>query len=274
MQGRSISCLALLSLALCFLVKVHSAPWAETGQQSANVIPQVRLISSNPGSAKWERLAGFPRAVLLEAASLQGETASLQRDSNTGIGARLLAFFSRMADSSWSTGLHESRYAYDLIESVHVWALCLFFGLAVMFDLRLLNWTMRTVPVSEVARRLLPWTVVGFVIMVISGALLFSAIPLRSYQNIFFRTKMILLLVAGLNVWIFHSGVYRRVATWDVNTVPPRAARVAGALSIALWICIVLSGRMIAYNWFDCDRQPQRPIINFLTSCVPSAPEH
>ena len=267
MQGRATSLLAMSLFALFFLANAHTAAWTDRAEESSNRGPQAHLISAAPGSEKWERLATFPRTVSLEAASLQG-------DSNTGIGARLLAFFSRMADSSWSTGLHESRYAYDLIESVHVWALCLFFGLAVMFDLRLLNWTMRTVPVSEVARRLLPWTVVGFVIMVISGALLFSAIPLRSYQNIFFRTKMILLLVAGLNVWIFHSGVYRRVATWDVNTVPPRAARVAGALSIVLWVCIVLSGRMIAYNWFDCDRQPQRPIVNFLTSCVPGPPEH
>ena len=53
--------------------------------------------------------------------------------------------------------------------------------------------------------------------------------------------------------------------------VPPRAARVAGALSLVLWIGIVLSGRMIAYNWFDCDRQPQPAIVNFLTSCVPNA---
>jgi hypothetical protein len=277
MQGRGISWLALLLFALCFLPNARTAAWVDTGQQSTNVAPRVHLISSDAGAEKWERLASFPRAASLETAflegenaSLQHETASLQADSNTGIGARLLEFFSRMADSSWSTGLHESRYAYDLIESVHVWALCLFFGLAVMFDLRLLNWTMRTVPVSEVARRLLPWTVFGFVIMVISGALLFSAIPLRSYQNIFFRTKMILLLLAGLNVWIFHSGVYRGVATWDVNSAPPRAARVAGALSIVLWVCIVLSGRMIAYNWFDCDRQPQRPIINYLTSCIPT----
>ncbi len=86
--------------------------------------------------------------------------------------------------------------------------MCLFFGLAVMFDLRLLGWTMRKVPVSEFARRLLPWTMAGFVIMVISGTLLFYAIPVRSYQNIFFRFKMILLLLAGLNVWIFHSRVY------------------------------------------------------------------
>jgi len=200
-------------------------------------------------------------------------TVLLQTPAAQGIGGSLLAFFSRLGDSSWSVGLHESRYAYDLIESVHVWTLTLFFGLAVMFDLRLLGWTMRSVPVSEVARRLLPWTVLGFVVMVISGTLLFTAIPLRSYQNIFFRIKMAMLLLAGLNVWIFHSGVYRRVTTWDVASAPPRAARVAGALSLVLWVCIVLSGRMIAYNWFDCDRQPQRPIINYLTSCVPNQSE-
>jgi hypothetical protein len=52
--------------------------------------------------------------------------------------------------------------------------------------------------------------------------------------------------------------------------VPPRAVRVAGALSLSLWIGIIFSGRMIAYNWFDCDRQPQWAIINFLTSCTPA----
>src|ERR1700730_12180355 len=182
----------------------------------------------------------------------------------------LLAFFEQLAESSWSASIHESEIAYSIIESIHVWSMCLFFGLAVMFDLRLLGWTMRKVPVSEFSRRLLPWTIAGFVIMVVSGTLLFSAIPLRSYQNIFFRAKMLMLLLAGLNVWIFHSGVYRRVEKWDLDGVPPRAARVAGVLSLALWIGIVLSGRMIAYNWFDCDRQPQPAIVNLLTSCVPN----
>jgi hypothetical protein len=180
-----------------------------------------------------------------------------------------LDFFERLADSPWSVSLHESEIAYSIIESMHVWSLALFFGLTVMFDLRLVGWTMRKVPVSEFSRRLLPWTIAGFVVMVITGTLLFYAIPLRSYQNIFFRIKMILLLLAGLNVWIFHSRVYPKVATWDVDGVPPRAARVAGALSLTLWIGIVVSGRMIAYNWFDCDRQPQTALINFLTSCIP-----
>ena len=179
-----------------------------------------------------------------------------------------LAFFEWLADTSWSIDLHESQYAYPLIESIHVWTMAVFFGSVVMFDLRLLGVTMRKVPASEVVDRLLPLTIAAFVLMVISGTLLFYAIPLRSYQSIFFRFKMLLLLLAGLNVWVFHSRVYPKVTTWDVGGAPPRAARVAGAVSLALWIGIVFSGRMIAYNWFDCDRQPQPAIINFLTSCV------
>jgi hypothetical protein len=180
-----------------------------------------------------------------------------------------LDFFAWLGDSQWSTDLHESRYAYPIIESVHVWAMAVFFGSVAMFDLRLLGLLMRKVPVPEVVGRLLPWTIAAFVIMVVTGTLLFFAIPLRSYQNIFFRGKMILLVVAGLNVWLFHSRVYPRVIGAGDGVALPKAARIAGAVSLALWTSVVFSGRMIAYNWFDCDRQPQPGIINFLTSCVP-----
>jgi hypothetical protein len=182
----------------------------------------------------------------------------------------LLSFVKWLSITSWSVKLHESQYAYPIVESIHVWTLCVFFGLAVFFDFRLLGWTMRRVPVSEMSRRLLPWTIGGFVVMVISGMLLFSAIPVRTYQNIFFRFKMLLLVLAGLNVWIFNSKVYRRIETWDRDAVPPRAAKIAGALSLILWIGIIVSGRMIAYNWFDCDKQPQPALINRLTGCSAS----
>jgi len=182
----------------------------------------------------------------------------------------LLGFFEWLADTPWSVDLHESRYAYPIIESVHVWTMAVFFGLAVMFDLRLLGWTFRNVPISQFNRRVLPWTIGAFVIMVISGTLLFFAIPLRSYQNIFFRAKMVLLVLAGLNAWFFHARVYPRLIAGGDDS-ETKGARMAGALSLALWIGVVFSGRMIAYNWFDCDRQPQPDVVNFLTSCVPAA---
>ncbi len=128
-------------------------------------------------------------------------------------------------------------------------SLPLFLGLAVMLDLRLLGIAMRDTPVSEVADRLFPWTVAGFVVMVITGVLLFYGIPVRTYQNIFFRIKVLLLILAGLNVLVFHRTVHSKRAEWDLDPVPPRRARIAGGVSLFLWALIVVAGRMIAYNW-------------------------
>ena len=147
--------------------------------------------------------------------------------------------------------MHESIYVYPVIESIHVLTLCLFLGLAAMLDLRLLGITMRETPVSEMADRLLPWTIAGFVVMVISGAFLFYGIPVRTYQNIFFRIKVVLLVLSGVNAFVFHSTIYRKVAEWNLDTVPPIRARLAGGLSLLFWASIVVAGRMIAYNWFD-----------------------
>jgi hypothetical protein len=164
--------------------------------------------------------------------------------------------------------LHESLYMYPLVESVHVLTLCVFVGLSVLLDLRLLGLTLRRVPASEVIRRFVPWMSVGFAVMTVSGALLFYAIPVRSYQNVFFRLKLVTLVLAGANAWIFHSTVHRRVAEWDGDPVPPRGARVAGMLSLILWAVVIVSGRMIAYNWFDCDLQPQPRVINVAAGCL------
>jgi hypothetical protein len=173
-----------------------------------------------------------------------------------------------MADTAWSVGLHESRYAYSIIESVHVWTLCVFVGFAVFLDLRLLGLTLRRVPVSQIAERILPWTKVAFVVMVASGLLLFFAIPLRTYHNVFFRLKAVLLVLAALNAWVFHNGgLYGRLAEWDTVAPTPRAAKLAGATSLVLWVAIIFSGRMIAYNWFDCDK-PEPAVIDFIAGCV------
>jgi len=162
-----------------------------------------------------------------------------------------LEFFQWLEKTSWSIALHESLWVYPIVESVHVLTLCLFLGTAVMLDLRLLGLALSRVPMSEVFTRLQPWMLVGFVIMVTSGGLLFYAVPVRTYLNIFFRIKVVLLGLAGLNAWIFQRTVYRKVGEWDLDPVAPKPARVAGAVSLLLWAFIVVAGRMIAYNWFD-----------------------
>jgi len=164
----------------------------------------------------------------------------------------LFRLFEWLGNTPWSVALHESRYAFLVVLTVHVLTLAVFVGTAMMIDLRLLGVTMRRVPVSEVMERLVPWSGAGLLLMLTSGALLFYAAPLVRYQNIFFRLKMAALVLALLNAWLFRRTVYRRIADWDRDPVPPRQARLAGALSLVLWVIIITAGRMMAYQdyWF------------------------
>lgn len=163
----------------------------------------------------------------------------------------VLRFFEWLENTPGSVGIRESIWTYPIIETTHVLSLCLFLGMIVMLDLRLVGVIFRRVPVSQVAGRLLPWAFAGFVVSVISGVLLFYSSPVRASQNIFFRIKLVMLILAGLNALIFHMTTYRRVAEWDLDPVAPFKARAAGVFSLLMWAGVVVAGRMIAYNWFD-----------------------
>jgi uncharacterized membrane protein len=183
----------------------------------------------------------------------------------------LLALCEWLAGTAGSIALHESLYMYPWIESTHVLTLMLFVGTLVIVDLRLLGVAYNDIAVSELTSRLLPWTVAGFVVMTITGALLFYAIPVRTYQSIWFRAKVVLLIAAGINAWLFHRRVARDRARWDAAPKPPVAARLSAGISLACWSAVIVTGRMIAYNWFDCDRQPQSDFINWAAGCVVEA---
>jgi len=164
----------------------------------------------------------------------------------------LFRFFEWLGNTSWSIALHESRYVFLLVLMIHVLTLSVFVGTAAMIDLRLLGKTMTRVPVSQVVSRLLPWSEAGFLVMVITGALLFYAAPVARYENVFFRLKMAALLIAVINVWVFRRTIYRRVDDWDLDPVPPRSVRMVGSLSLILLAIIITAGRMMAYQdyWF------------------------
>lgn len=162
----------------------------------------------------------------------------------------LLQFFQWLEGTGLSVGIRESTWSYPIIESVHVLSLCLFVGMLLLWDCRLLGITLRGVAVSEVWRRLIPWITLGAALMVVSGVLLFISDPVRFYGNIFFRIKAAGLVLALLNAMAFHFGIERRIVEWDTAAVTPPAAKVAGAVSLALWAIIVITGRFVAYNWF------------------------
>ena len=182
-------------------------------------------------------------------------------------------FLAWLGDTPWSVALLESLYVWPLVESTHVLALGLFVSTTVMMDLRLVGLGFRSVPVRAFTGRLLPWTHLGFAIMTATGLLLFYSQPLRYYHNVFFRVKVVVLILAGINAFIFHRGAHRRAAEWGDDALPPRGARVAGTVSLAAWTFVVVTGRLIAYNWFDCDLQPQPGWVNWAAGCAAAGSE-
>jgi hypothetical protein len=106
--------------------------------------------------------------------------------------------------------------------------------------------------------------------MIVTGTLLFTAIPVRTTQSLWFRIKMILLVAAAINAWLFHRHLNRSVSSWDQDAVPPRRTRVAAALSLSLWAGVVITGRFIAYDWFDCGNE-NPAFVDWAAGCNVSA---
>jgi hypothetical protein len=152
-----------------------------------------------------------------------------------------------MYQSGFGTMLRESNNAFSVIESVHVLSITLLFGTIAILDLRMLGLILRTISVRCVARNVLPLTSSGFAVSVMSGFLLFWAEAEKMYANPSFRTKLVLLALAGINALVFHCTIYRRALEWEGQQVSPWRARTAAIASLILWSGVIVAGRAIAY---------------------------
>ena len=137
---------------------------------------------------------------------------------------------------------------FPIVESSHVLGLAFSVGTAIWVDLRLMGVSMRKYTVSETFAFLKPWMAGGFGLMVVTGALLFWSHALKCYESSYFRIKLLLLLLAALNVIVFHLTIDRRRAAWDESPRPPLQARLAGLASLLIWLGVVAAGRLMAYT--------------------------
>jgi hypothetical protein len=180
----------------------------------------------------------------------------------------LLLRFAEAIGATWiSVALHESFYMYGWIESLHVITLMVSLGMLIVIDLRMLGLWLKDVPASKIAQRLDRPMLIGFSIMVVTGVLLYVGIPIRTTQSLWFRIKVILLVAAFINAWLFRKHMQASVGTWDAAPVPPRRTRIAAALSLTLWASVVACGRFIAYDWYDCG-QDNSEFIDWAAGCV------
>ncbi len=161
---------------------------------------------------------------------------------------QLKELISILENSGLADNIRENDVLFPLVELVHVLAICLVVGSILAVDLRLLGvaWIQRSV--SSVTRGVLPLTWGAFVVAVGSGGLMFISNATKYLGNGFFIAKMILIGVAGLNMAVFHLISAKDLPRWDNESRLPLPARLAGGVSILIWIAVVACGRWIGFT--------------------------
>ena len=160
----------------------------------------------------------------------------------------ILSWCHWLQNTPFATGIRQSDLLFPLIEGSHIMTLSLSVGLILLFDLRLLRLAFAAEPVTKIMEQFVPWSLPGFAGMFVTGVLLFIAQAEKAYQNTFFRFKLALLVLAGLNALFYQIKFYPTMAEWDKSGIVPWGARVSGALSLIIWASVIALGRTMAYE--------------------------
>ena len=160
----------------------------------------------------------------------------------------LETFFQWLHETPLAEAVRSSQMLFPWVESVHVLAITLVVGSIAAVDLRLLGLASRSQPITRQIRDILPLTWIAFVVAVLTGTTLFASNAIGYAHNGPMQMKMLLLVIAGINMLVFHLVTYRSVGTWDAAPRAPLPVRLAGASSLLLWIGVVVFGRWIGFT--------------------------
>jgi hypothetical protein len=156
--------------------------------------------------------------------------------------------FSWLDDGWFAEAVRGTAYLYPMLESVHIFGIALLIGPAAAFDLRLLGLGRQTLRVRTAASHLLPLSQLGFMIAATTGLAMFLSSATLIADRGSALWKLGLIMLAGLNILIFHRRTYRGVADWDIGRSAPAAAQVAAVVSLTSWLGVTVAGRLLAYT--------------------------
>jgi len=159
----------------------------------------------------------------------------------------ILALAEKIEQTPIGAAIAESRYAFPIIEGVHLIGLAVSVGLIFITDLRLIGLLFRQVPVQDILRQLRPFVLAGFMAVFVSGGLLFWAEAATVLASPAFPFKMVFIAFAGCNALYFELVIARRADMQGPGDVLPRAAKLAGSASLVLWSLVIIFGRLIPY---------------------------
>lgn len=142
-------------------------------------------------------------------------------------------------------------WVWPVCEILHFFGMALLIGSVGLVDLRMLG-IAKGVPIKAL-ERFIPLGVIGFFVNAITGFIFVAGNPVGGPQeyltNLAFQIKMILIVIAGLNLLAFYvTGIARQADAVTPEGVAPTSAKLVAGLSLLLWFGVIFFGRFIMYN--------------------------
>lgn len=134
-----------------------------------------------------------------------------------------------------------------IIQTVHLLGITAIMGSVVMVDLKILGLALPSQSTADLIRRLMPWTWCALPFLAVSGLVFVFARPHRYFVNPVFGTKFAMLVPALALAATLQLLSARNPGLWKEPSATRTAARAIAALSLVLWIGVVLAGRWVAY---------------------------
>jgi putative copper export protein len=163
--------------------------------------------------------------------------------------ATLLSDLSKwLAATSLSHTIQTTTWIIPTLQTIHILCVAALFSSAVLVDLRIWRLTQRDVPLSDVARRFLPWIWPVVIVLLLTGSLLIVGEPRRSLLNDTFYIKMALLAFALVLTGLLQWSLTSAPGFWERDVGRRIVGRLAAVASILAWSGIIFAGRFIAYT--------------------------
>jgi hypothetical protein len=147
----------------------------------------------------------------------------------------------------FSNPLNESKYSFPVLECFHILGFIMLVGTTAVVDFRLLGVGMKHQTAADLAKNLAPWTLIGLVLVLLSGPMLYSSDPDMYWLpgsgvpgNRAFQIKLACLVVA----LIFNYSLHRKAT---VTGASPGGGKLIACASLALWAGVIAGGMFIGF---------------------------
>jgi hypothetical protein len=158
------------------------------------------------------------------------------------------SFLAWLQGTALAARIRDSLFIFPLLEAAHVMGLALVFGTIAVVDLRLLGLASTERSVARMASDTLKWTWAAFALTALTGSLMFTTNAVVYFHNVSFRTKIALLVLAGINAFVFERTAKRTIDRWDRAASPPPLVKAIATLSLIIWTAVIFAGRIIGFT--------------------------